>query len=44
VEYLHGDPAKAKAQLGGIPKTPFADLVSEMMEADLELMRTDPRA
>lgn len=36
VELLIGDPAKAKAKLGWSHTTPFADLVSEMVKADLE--------
>ena len=35
VETLLGDPAKAKQKLGWTPSTPFADLVSEMVRADL---------
>ncbi|MBT6442427.1 MAG: GDP-mannose 4,6-dehydratase [Alphaproteobacteria bacterium] len=43
VEILLGDPAKAKAVLGWEHTTPFADLVSEMTKADLELMRLEQR-
>jgi GDPmannose 4,6-dehydratase len=35
VEILHGDPRKAEATLGWKAKTPLADLVGEMVEADL---------
>ena len=35
VETLLGDPAKAKQKLGWTPSTTFADLVSEMVHADL---------
>ena len=35
VEILHGDPRKAEAKLGWKAKTPLADLVAEMVEADL---------
>ena len=35
VEILHGDPRKAEARLGWKAKTPLADLVAEMVEADL---------
>jgi GDPmannose 4,6-dehydratase len=41
VETLLGDPSKAKEQLGWTPKTTFAELVSEMMLADLEEARRD---
>lgn len=35
VPYLRGDASKARASLGWEPKTPFADLVRMMVEADL---------
>ena len=35
VEILHGDPRKAEATLGWKAKTPLADLIGEMVEADL---------
>jgi GDPmannose 4,6-dehydratase len=38
VEQLLGNPAKAKAKLGWVHSTPFAQLVSEMVEADLKLV------
>jgi GDPmannose 4,6-dehydratase len=41
VETLLGDPSKARDKLGWRPKTSFADLVSEMMAADLTLARRD---
>ena len=41
VETLLGDPAKAKAQLGWQPEHSFEDLVSEMMQSDLEHARRD---
>lgn len=41
VELLLGDPAKAKADLGWEPKTKFADLVSIMVRADLELVKRE---
>ena len=37
METLLGDPAKAKAKLGWVPKTSFDQLVTEMVEADYEL-------
>jgi GDPmannose 4,6-dehydratase len=37
VDELLGDPSKARAKLGWAPKTTFADLVAEMVEADLAL-------
>jgi GDPmannose 4,6-dehydratase len=41
VDTLLGDPAKAKEKLGWSPQTSFAELVAEMMAADLELARRD---
>ena len=39
VETLLGDPTKAKEQLGWVAKTPFSQLVKEMVAADLEATR-----
>jgi GDPmannose 4,6-dehydratase len=44
VDYLLGDPSKAKARLGWTPRTSFRDLVRLMMDADLELARREQRA
>jgi GDPmannose 4,6-dehydratase len=41
VETLLGDPSKAKTKLGWSPKTPFRDLVSEMIAADLASVMRD---
>jgi GDPmannose 4,6-dehydratase len=41
VETLLGDPSKAKAKLGWVPKTSFNELVSEMMSADLSIAERD---
>jgi GDPmannose 4,6-dehydratase len=41
VETLLGDASKAREQLGWMPRTQFAELVAEMMLADLELARRD---
>jgi GDPmannose 4,6-dehydratase len=41
VEALLGDPSKAREQLGWAPKTPFAELVREMVHADLQSARRD---
>ena len=38
VDYLHGDPAKAKAKLGWKHKVSFRDLVSEMVASDLQVV------
>jgi GDPmannose 4,6-dehydratase len=38
VDYLLGDPSKAKKQLGWEPKVKFHELVRIMVDADLELM------
>ncbi|MEM6553569.1 MAG: GDP-mannose 4,6-dehydratase [Planctomycetota bacterium] len=37
VDLLLGDPAKAKAQLGWVPKTSFDELVQMMVDHDMEL-------
>lgn len=39
VDLLLGDPTKAKEQLGWVSKTPFAELVKEMVEADLAMIK-----
>ena len=44
VEFLLGNPAKAKAKLGWVPKVTFSQLVAEMVSADLELMTKNPEA
>ena len=41
VETLLGDPTKAKEKLGWVPKTTFAELVSEMMREDLKSAERD---
>lgn len=41
VDLLLGDPTKAKNVLGWEHSTPFAQLVKEMVAADLELLRKD---
>ena len=45
VDLLLGDPTKAKNQLGWVSKTPFDDLVKEMVEEDIKMVNgssTDP--
>eukprot|EP00111_Clytia_hemisphaerica_P021815 TCONS_00064140-protein len=44
VDYLQGDPAKAEAKLGWKRKVPFEELVKEMVESDIELMKANPSA
>jgi len=39
VDLLWGNPAKSKRVLGWTPKTPFADLVKEMVTKDIELVK-----
>jgi GDPmannose 4,6-dehydratase len=41
VDQLMGDPAKARARLGWVPRTTFADLVAEMVEADRALVKQE---
>jgi GDPmannose 4,6-dehydratase len=41
VETLLGDPSKAREKLGWTPEVSFADLVKEMVEADLVLAKQD---
>jgi len=41
VETLLGDPTKARERLGWTPRTTFAELVREMVEADFDLARRD---
>ena len=41
VETLLGDPRKAKAKLGWVPKITLAELVKEMVEADYSAARRD---
>ncbi len=41
VETLLGDCSKAKAKLGWVPETSFAELVREMVEADRHLAKRD---
>ncbi len=44
VDFLRGDASKAEEQLGWKPKTSFKQLVTLMMESDLELARREQRA
>lgn len=41
VEFLLGDPSKAKRELGWSPKTVFPELVRDMVRHDLDLFRKD---
>lgn len=43
-DFLLGDASKAKEKLGWQPRTSFLDLVKEMVDADIELMRKNPQA
>lgn len=43
VESLLGNPAKAKAKLGWVPKTSFAQLVKEMVHADVILAEKESK-
>lgn len=44
VEYLHGDPTKATTQLKWERKVSFDELVKEMIESDIALMKKNPEA
>jgi GDPmannose 4,6-dehydratase len=41
VDFLKGDPSKAKAQLGWKPRVSFTELVRMMVEHDIELARQE---
>jgi GDPmannose 4,6-dehydratase len=43
VDELLGDASKARDKLGWVPKTSFAELVAEMVEADLEAVEQEKR-
>jgi GDPmannose 4,6-dehydratase len=42
VDDLRGDPSKAEKKLGWKPRTPFEELVREMLENDMRLEGVDP--
>eukprot|EP00099_Drosophila_melanogaster_P017917 NP_608888.2 GDP-mannose 4,6-dehydratase [Drosophila melanogaster] len=44
VDLLQGDASKANRELNWTPKVTFVELVSDMMKADIELMRKNPIA
>ncbi|XP_022826969.1 GDP-mannose 4,6 dehydratase [Spodoptera litura] len=44
VDLLLGDPSKAKEKLGWTPRVSFDQLVKDMVEADLDLMKRNPEA
>ncbi|XP_049776901.1 GDP-mannose 4,6 dehydratase isoform X1 [Schistocerca cancellata] len=44
VDLLLGDPSKAREKFGWKPKVTFKELVKDMMEADIELMKKNPAA
>ena len=44
VEFLLGNPAKAKEKLGWVPEITFEALCAEMVAADVELMKANPTA
>ncbi|EDV33284.1 uncharacterized protein Dana_GF21530 [Drosophila ananassae] len=44
VDLLQGDASKAKRELNWTPKVSFLELVKDMMQADIELMKKNPIA
>jgi GDPmannose 4,6-dehydratase len=44
VDFLLGDPSKAKQKLGWAPRTKFAELIRIMMESDMQLAEREKRA
>jgi GDPmannose 4,6-dehydratase len=44
VDVLHGDPSKARQQLGWEPTIAFEDMIREMVEADLRRLSPLRRA
>ena len=44
VAALRGDPRKARERLGWHHKTSFTELVAEMVNADMDLLKTEPLA
>jgi len=42
VEVLLGDPSKAREKLGWTPKTSLEDMIREMVDADLQRVRSEP--
>ncbi|XP_051784824.1 GDP-mannose 4,6 dehydratase-like [Erpetoichthys calabaricus] len=44
VEFLQGDSSKACKKLGWKPKVSFEELVKEMLESDIKLMKNNPNA
>ncbi|XP_018331190.1 GDP-mannose 4,6 dehydratase isoform X2 [Agrilus planipennis] len=44
VDILLGNSSKARIQLGWSPKVPFLQLVENMMNSDIELMKSNPSA
>lgn len=44
VDFLLGNPVKAKEQLGWTPEITFEQLCAEMVEADVALMKSNPTA
>jgi len=44
VDFLLGNPAKAKEKLGWVPEVTFEQLCAEMVAADVALMKKNPTA
>lgn len=43
-DLLLGDPSKAKQTFNWSPKVTFLELVKDMMDSDIELMKNNPLA
>ena len=43
VDLLVGDASLAKEKLGWVPKTSFSDLVTGMVDSDLEILKNNPK-
>ena len=42
VDYLLGDASTARDKMGWVPRIEFKEMVKEMVESDIELMKNGP--